>query len=153
MWSAASGWRMLPDVPVAPILTADPAACTARQPRLVVRVAPDGRVFHAGPSRQMNWISTTGNGASPRPACARDSADAMNGNAVMYDTGKILTVGGATAYEDADATDRAYAIDINNGVTVRRVRDWPYARPSPAASRCRTARCWWSAAAHPESVL
>ena len=32
----------------------------------------------------------------------------MNGNAVMYDAGKILTVGGATSYENVNATAAAY---------------------------------------------
>ena len=31
-----------------------------------------------------------------------DDSHAMNGNAVMYDVGKILTVGGAPAYDELD---------------------------------------------------
>ncbi len=49
----------------------------------------------------MNWYSANGNGGTV-PAGARGSdADAMNGNAVMYDAvaGKILTVGGAPSYQ------------------------------------------------------
>jgi galactose oxidase len=40
----------------------------------------------------------------------------MNGNAIMYDVGKILTLGSATAYQDASsvvntqATQRAYTL-------------------------------------------
>ena len=61
----------------------------------------------------------------------------MNGNAVMYDVGKILTVGGATAYQDSHATERAYPIDITGGPgTV----DGPHASatwPTPAPSQQR----------------
>ena len=52
----------------------------------------------------------------------------MNGNAVMYDVGKILTVGGARSYVNSTATNRAYVIDINNGVVVRKVAPMSYAR-------------------------
>jgi galactose oxidase len=54
-------------------------------------------VFHAGPSKQMNWFTTSGDGGQ-RAAGDRPGDDAMNGNAVMYDAGKILTLGGSTAY-------------------------------------------------------
>ena len=52
----------------------------------------------------------------------------MNGDAVMYDVGKILTVGGATAYKNTPATARAYTIDINNGVTAARTADMAVSR-------------------------
>ena len=50
-------------------------------------------VFHAGPSVQMNWFNLEGDG-SQRQAGNRQGGDMMNGNAVMYDSGKILTCGG-----------------------------------------------------------
>ncbi|KAJ5223936.1 hypothetical protein N7468_008478 [Penicillium chermesinum] len=54
-------------------------------------------VFQAGPSKQMNWYHTQGNG-NVSPAGTRANADdAMSGNAVMYDAvaGKIITFGGS----------------------------------------------------------
>jgi galactose oxidase len=69
----------------------------------------------------MNWITTTGTGTITSAGTRGDSPDAMNGNAVMYDVGKILTVGGATAYQDkgsavnVQATRRSYRIDISGG--------------------------------------
>src|SRR5260221_13073780 len=39
----------------------------------------------------------------------------MNGNAVMYNIGKILAVGGAPNYQDSDATSNATVIDISSG--------------------------------------
>jgi galactose oxidase len=53
----------------------------------------------------------------------------MNGNAVMYDIGKILTVGGAQNYDDGVASKRAYIIDINGSeATVKRAPDMQFAR-------------------------
>jgi galactose oxidase len=51
-----------------------------------------------------------------------DDTDAMNGNAVMYDTGKILTVGGAPSYDNSNATANAYVLTINGStVTTKKV--------------------------------
>src|ERR1700674_2227474 len=78
-----------------------------------------GWALHAGPSSQMNWIDTSGNGNIIPAGLRADSDDAMNGNAVMYDIGKILTLGGAPAYDNSRgtylATVKAYTIDITAG--------------------------------------
>lgn len=128
VWSAAGGWRRLPNVLSDNILTDDPRGEYVGDNHPWLFAAPGGRVFHAGPSRQMNWISTTGNGSITSAGLRSDSPDAMNGDAVMYDVGKILTVGGATAYTAAPGTARAYTIDINNGVKVTRAADLAFAR-------------------------
>jgi galactose oxidase len=54
-------------------------------------------VLHTGPSTQMHWFGTTGKG-SVKKAGTRPGGNAANGNAVMFDTGKILTCGGSEAY-------------------------------------------------------
>ena len=51
-------------------------------------------VFHAGPHDNMNWFSVGGSGGQTA-AGTRPGGDMMNGNAVMYDSGKIHTCGGA----------------------------------------------------------
>jgi galactose oxidase len=128
VWSAAAGWQLLPGVPVAPMLTADPQGVYRADNHGWFFATPGGRVFQAGPSKQMNWFDTTGSGGTTPAGLRGDDQDAMNGNAVMYDVGKILTVGGAPAYQNANATANAYVIDITNGVTVRKVAPMSYAR-------------------------
>jgi galactose oxidase len=135
---ATSSWRELPGVLADKILTADPAGIWRADNHAWLFAQPGGTVFQAGPSKQMNWITTTGSGTITGAGNRGTSADAMNGNAVMYAVGKILTVGGATAYEDAgsavnvQATNHAYTIDISGGpgrpVTVARTSDMAYAR-------------------------
>jgi galactose oxidase len=45
----------------------------------------------------------------------------MNGNAVMYDIGKLLTIGGSPNYDAGAGSNRAYMIDINGlEATVKR---------------------------------
>ena len=65
-------------------------------------------VFHAGPSKDMHWITPTGNGAiqtaGQRGAGSSPGEDRMCGVAVMYDAaeGKILSAGGASSYNYRD---------------------------------------------------
>jgi galactose oxidase len=123
IWSASTGWRTLANAPVAPILTNDPQGVFRSDNHAWLFAMSGGKVFHAGPSRRMNMYTTSGTGTVQDLGLRADSSDAMNGNAVMYDVGKILTLGGSPAYQDSDATARAYTIDTNNGVTVRRTGD------------------------------
>jgi galactose oxidase len=131
--ATTGAWRSLPGVTDSNIRTADPAGLFRSDNHPWLFAVSGGWVFHAGPSKQTNWISTAGTGSITSAGTRADSPDAMNGNAVMYDVGKILTVGGATAYNDVppqavnvQATRRAYRIDISGGpsqpvVTTRNV--------------------------------
>jgi galactose oxidase len=78
----------------------------------------------------MHWITTAGNGTMVPSLLRGDDTDAMNGNAIMYDIGKILTVGGAQNYDNGPGSNRAYVIDINGAeATVQRTaNDLQYAR-------------------------
>jgi galactose oxidase len=86
----------------------------------------------------MNWISTKGNGGMASAGKRGTTADEMNGNAVMFGVGKIVALGGATAYQDAgsavdvQATRRATTINISGGphrpVKVANTSDMAYAR-------------------------
>lgn len=75
----------------------------------------DGKVFQAGPSDQVNWFDTAGDGSTTAVGERGDAPDQMNGNAVMYAEDRILTLGGAPAYGFSDATDQARTIDIAGG--------------------------------------
>jgi len=97
--------------------------------------APNGRVFHAGPSPQMNWIDTTGDGSITPAGNRADDPYSMNGIAVMYQPGKILKTGGQPSYTDANATANTYVININAAianpaapVTVRKLPPMTYPR-------------------------
>jgi len=78
--------------------------------------APNGLIFHAGPSHMMHWIDLNGgvNGNVTQSVLRGNHRYAMNGNAVMYEYGKILTLGGSKSYNGADGapTNEAYVIDI-----------------------------------------
>ncbi len=128
VWTEASGWRRLSGVPITSMLSSDPSRAFGADSHFWMFPAPNGRVFHAGPGVAMNWIATQGNG-SVAPAGPRgDDQFSINGNAVMYDIGKILKTGGGPAYEGTNANANAYVIDINDGATVRKIAPMAYAR-------------------------
>ena len=66
----------------------------------------DKSVFHAGPAKDLHWITTGGNGQMKK-AGIRGDHGAMCGVAVMYNAGqgKVLTAGGATSYEFYERCD------------------------------------------------
>jgi galactose oxidase len=125
-------WRLLPNVTADSMLTADPAGIFRSDNHGWFFATAGANVFQAGPSRHMHWYGTTGDGSVRAAGVRGTSADAMNGDAAMYDVGKILTLGGSPAYDGQDATNRAYAIDISQGPstrpTVTRLPDMAYRR-------------------------
>jgi galactose oxidase len=132
VWSDPTGWRSTPGISAVPILTNDRGGMIRRDNHAWLFTISNGGVFHAGPSQQMNWIDTNGNGTITSAGTRADSNDAMNGNAVMYDIGKIVTLGGAPSYQNSSATKRAYTIDISRGpgqpVVVNRTGNMAFAR-------------------------
>lgn len=73
----------------------------------------NGSVFQAGPSKAMNWYGTSGDGTTTSAGDRTGDEDAMCGNAVMYDTGKILFFGGSPDYDKSTATTNAGIITID----------------------------------------
>lgn len=129
-WSPATGtWRGLPGVPALQASTADPAGPYRADNHMWLHATSGGKVLQLGPSKQMNWISTTGTGSITPAGTRADSADAMTGNAVAYDIGKLLTLGGSPAYQNTPATRRAYTVNITGSqVETARTGDMEYAR-------------------------
>jgi hypothetical protein len=128
IWTAAGGWRLLPGISDTPMLTADPQGAYRSDNHMWLISTGTGRLLQAGPSRQMNWIDTRGAGATAPAGTRGDDEDSMCGNAVMYDVGKVLKVGGATAYQNVDANPNAYVIDVTQGATVRKIAPMAYSR-------------------------
>jgi galactose oxidase len=129
VWSAQDGWQLLPGAPVAPILTNDAGGIFRQDNHAWLFAWSGGQVLQAGPSRAMNWFDTTGSGATTPAGLRGQDGDAMNGDAVMYDAGKILTIGGAPNYQDNEATTNANVITITGtSVSVRQVAPMANAR-------------------------
>ena len=126
-------WSLLSGAPVAPMLTADNSGVYRADNHGWLFGWKQGSVFQAGPSKAMNWYTTAGAG-STTPAGARGTdADAMCGNAVMYDAvaGKILAAGGSANYDNGPARNSANVITIgapNMPATVTPIASMAFAR-------------------------
>jgi galactose oxidase len=130
VWKPSSGaWRRVGALMNDYILTNDVGGISRADNHAWLFAASGGKVFHAGPSQRMHWFSTSNNGTVTDAGSRGNDADAMNGNAVMYDTNKILTLGGAPNYENAYATANAHVINIGvSPVSVEKVASMNYAR-------------------------
>jgi YVTN family beta-propeller protein len=131
VWSQAQGWRRLTGVPVTSMLSVP--ANTANSSYDVdshfwLIPAGNGKVLYAGPGFNMQWIDTRGSGSVVPAGPRGDDEFSVNGNAVMYEAGKILKTGGAPAYEDVDANANSYVIDVTAGLTVRKIAPTIYPR-------------------------
>lgn len=132
LYTPNAGWSLLPGVKPDDFLTADPRGAYRADNHMWLFATADGWVFHAGPSRKMHWVDTSGSGAVRAAGLRGNDGDAMNGNAVMYETGKILTMGGAPSYDKATPTANAFVVDISGGPSatpkVTRTGSMAYAR-------------------------
>jgi hypothetical protein len=119
IWSAA-GWTLYSGIPETNIVGPDPQGIYRGDNHLWMFAQSNGAVFQAGPSAQMNWITTAGSGSITSAGNRGTDPYSINGNAVLYDIGKILKVGGAPAYQQSTgttyATNSAYLINITAGV-------------------------------------
>ncbi len=76
-------------------------------------VAPDGRIFHGGPSQTWHMFDPTGVGAVESLGQPAGTRVRMWGNAVTYDAGKVLLLGGTDRTMNPPTTAAIYKIDLN----------------------------------------
>ncbi|MDF4222870.1 PKD domain-containing protein [Maribacter sp. M208] len=126
LWTPESGWINLPNITGEDIYTANDLSLET-QTNPLYRVdnhvwlwpAPNGKLFHAGPSEEMHWIDPDVSGGDITSAGFRaDDTYSMKGTTVMFDIGKILKVGGATSYGESSTTttpakNNSFVIDID----------------------------------------
>ncbi len=120
-FSLTGGWTVLNGVPETAIVGPDPKGIYRGDNHLWLFASSNGTVFHAGPSANMNWITTAGNGSITPAGNRGNDVFSINGNAVMYDIGKILKAGGAPSYDQdvpgsvTYAGSAAVVLDISGG--------------------------------------
>jgi galactose oxidase len=128
VWTNGAGWTELTAVPEDNVVGPDPQGIYRGDNHLWLFSAPNGNVFHAGPSAQMNWITTDAPGSITSAGPRADDAYSINGVAVLYDVGMIMKTGGAPAYQNANAEANTYLININNGAAVTKLAPMAYPR-------------------------
>lgn len=129
VWNAATGWSALPGALVAPALTNDPGGVYRADNHMWLFAIGGGNVLQAGPSANMNLYGTSGSGSVSGLGARGNDGDSMNGNAVMYDIGKILTIGGAPAYSGGAAKTNAFVVSVSGtSASVARTGSMSFAR-------------------------
>lgn len=125
--TASNTWTLLPGCPVAPMLTNDNQGVYRSDNHGWLFGWKNNSVFQAGPSLAMNWYSMIGTGGQSAAGPRGNDADAMCGDAVMYDAvaGNILAVGGSSSYQDVNATANAHIITIGTPGTTATVTQIP----------------------------
>ncbi len=79
-------------------------------------LAPNGKVFVAGPSRTSRYLDTSGTGAWSTVATTNFGASRDYGAVVIYDSGKVISIGGGDP-----PTNTAEVINLNSSTPV-----WSY---------------------------
>ncbi|MGH7830350.1 MAG: galactose oxidase-like domain-containing protein, partial [Candidatus Binatia bacterium] len=112
VWESQSGtWRDLTNAVASMLL----------YPRMFL--APDGKVFRAGPEKSTLYLDPAGSGSWTQGP-SRNFGNRSYGPAVMYDAGKVLIVGGGDP-----PTDTAEVIDLNTANPIwRNVSTMQYPR-------------------------
>lgn len=98
IWSPETGWILLPGIKGSDIfnqndLNTEFQGLYRVDNHLWLWAAPDGRIFHAGPSEEMHWIDVTNGGSIVSAGQRGTDTYSMKGNTVMFDIGKILKTG------------------------------------------------------------
>ena len=117
-----SAWKMLPGARTEPLFEGVSTSHLSRaeqHPRGFV--APNGKVFVAGPTPNMLWYDPNGNGGDGSSSFAgrrADDAFATNNVTVMLEPGKILSAGGNPNYNETGSLQsassaNAYLTDIS----------------------------------------
>ena len=129
IWTEAGGWRRMAGIPVDRMLSSDRSTDFSLDSHMWLIPSGNGRVLHAGPTAQMNWLDTGGEG-QVKPAGPRgDDVFSITGNTVMFDTGKILKTGGVSSYQGTYSNSNSFIIDTTSGTAItRRITSMAYPR-------------------------
>jgi DNA-binding beta-propeller fold protein YncE len=123
LWNSSTGWRRLTGVNWSAV-TSQPGYINIWHPFLAL--APNGRLFHFGPTDVMNWVNTSGSGSlTASGQNVPGTHYPKEGAWAMYDEGRILIAGGGatTTNNSSDSTTGvstkvAYTVDLNPAVPV-----------------------------------
>ena len=134
-WSPTTGWNQLSGVDWSGIANATGFESNWWPYNFL---APNGKIFHAGPTENMHWLDLAGNGALIDAGVVVPGAEyPKHGGSVMYDEGKLLIAGGAKS-TSGGASTIGYTVDLNGANPVTALtptmsygRRFPNAVPLP----------------------
>jgi YVTN family beta-propeller protein len=122
LWNEATGWRRLSGVGWSAV-TSQPGYINIWHPFLML--APNGNLFHFGPTDRMNWVTTSGTGSLTFSGNnVPGSHYPKEGAWAMYNEGRIVVAGGGantTSGSDSTtgtSTTASYKVDLRGTTPV-----------------------------------
>jgi YVTN family beta-propeller protein len=122
LWNEASGWRRLSGVGWSAV-TSQPGYINIWHPFLML--APNGSLFHFGPTSRMNWVTTSGTGSLTFSGSTVPGTHyPKEGVWAMYDEGCIMVAGGGanttsgTDSTTGTSTTASYKVDLRGSSPV-----------------------------------
>ncbi len=115
-WNATTGWSRFTGIDWQVVLNEQ--GFNQRWHPFIIG-APDGRLFHAGPTDRMNWLDPTGAGSlTYANVNVSGTQFPKEGAWTMYDEGRVLVSGGFTAPAGGVASNAAYTVDLRGPAPV-----------------------------------
>lgn len=112
LWTPGKGWTLLGGATLQTAILDYPGYQKNWLPYL--HLAPNGQLFHSGPTERMNWISLVGNG-SVTAAGLTNMWYPKYASVLMLDEGKLFLAGGAaTNVSGSPSTNQAAIIDLTS---------------------------------------
>ena len=116
LWTEGSGWKSLTGASLQGPIIDQSGYENIWFPLL--HLDPKGKIFHSGPTPKMHSIDTTGLGKITQVGPDMTEWYPKQGTTIMFDEGKLLVAGGATAGDNQKSTNKAMIIDINGPTPV-----------------------------------
>jgi len=120
-WDVTSGWQVQNGIDFNQMVLDDYTATGSHGESRwwpLLHVAPNGKLFHSGPTPQMHWINTTGSGSFAPVGDEFNEWYHKHGTTVMYDEGKLLTAGGWINGGNIASSSQAFTVDLNGPTPV-----------------------------------
>ena len=116
LWNPGSGWQIKNGIDFNTMVLDDYFTSGSHSESdwwPLLHVAPNGKIFHSGPTPKMHYIDPTGNGSFNQTGPQFTGWYHKHGATIMYAEGKLLTAGGWLTGTNRVSTNRAFTIDLN----------------------------------------
>ena len=117
VWNEDTGWYTKDGINLTNPIINQEGWTSSSWPYLFM--APNGELFHAGPTQQMHYINLGGDGSVREAGSADKGWYGKRAINVMYEENKIMIIGGSVSYASAEkqiATNQVVSIDISGDV-------------------------------------
>jgi len=119
LWQGATGWRRMSGIDWASVVRSEVPNSNEPNWHPFLMLAPDGRIAHFGPHRDLHWLTPAGTGSLAGAGASIPGTHYPKQAAwAMYDVGKVLVAGGMRSIAQYDVVNSAFTVDMNGATPV-----------------------------------